>query len=190
MGILERRLAAVLSRNWWVLLIRGLVAIAFALFVWFRPGISLASLVLVFGAFVLVDGVLGVGTAFAGRREHEDWWMLLLWGLVGIGVGTLTVVAPGVTALALLFYIAIWAIGTGIMQIAAAIRLRKEIENEWLLILAGLASVLFGVVLISRPAAGALALLWMVGVYAFLFGILMVMLGLRLKSLGAAAARP
>ena len=114
MGLIENKLAGILQRTWWVLLLRGIAAMAFGVLTWIQPGISLAALVLLFGAYSFMDGILGVWTAFAGRKEHEHWWVLLLGGLLGIGVGVLTFSAPGVTALALLFYIAIWAIATGV----------------------------------------------------------------------------
>jgi len=179
--MLAERLSDVLSRNWWLLLVRGIVAILFGVLTFVQPGISLAALVLLFGAFSLADGVLGVWTAFSSRKEREHWWLLLLGGLVGVGVGLLTLLAPGVTALALLFYIAIWAVATGVLQIVAAIRLRKEIEGEWMLILAGLASVAFGILLMARPGAGALAVLWLIAGYAIVFGIIMVMLSFKVK---------
>ena len=116
MNIVEKKLAAILFRNWWVLLLRGLVAIAFGVLVWFQPGISLAALVLLFGAYAMVDGILGVWTAIAERKEREHWGLLLLEGLLGIGVGIMTFIVPGLTALALVFYIAIWAIATGISR--------------------------------------------------------------------------
>ena len=159
MDTVGNRLAAILRRTWWILLMRGLFAIAFGILTWVLPGVSLAALVLLFGAYVMADGLLGVWSAVAGRKEHEHWWVLLLIGLLGIAVGLLTFLAPGVTALVLLFYIAIWAIATGVLQIVVAIRLRKEIRGEWLLVLGGLASVLFGVLLVAKPAAGALAVL-------------------------------
>jgi uncharacterized membrane protein HdeD (DUF308 family) len=188
MEIVKDKLAAILSRNWWVLLLRGIVAIAFGVMTWTQPGISLAALVLLFGAYSMVDGILGAWTAIAGRKEHEHWWVLLLEGLVGIGVGVLTLFAPGVTALALLFYIAIWAIATGVLEIVAAIRLRKEIEGEWLLVLGGLASVAFGVLLVARPGAGALAVLWIIAAYAVVFGAILVILAFKARSFGRALA--
>ena len=184
MGPIENKLAAILHRTWWALLLRGIAAMAFGVLTWIQPGISLAALVLLFGAYSFVDGILGVWTAFAGRKEHEHWWVLLLGGLLGIGVGVLTFCAPGVTALALLFYIAIWAIATGVLQIVAAIRLRKEMEGEWMLILGGLASVTFGVILTASPGAGALGVLWLIGTYAVVFGALLVMLALKVRSVG------
>ena len=182
------RLAAILSRNWWVLLLRGIVAIVFGVLTWLQPGISLAALVLLFGAYSMADGILGAWTAVAGRKEHEHWWVLLLEGLVGIGVGVLTLFAPGVTALALLFYIAIWAVTTGVLEIVAAIRLRKEIEGEWLLVLGGLASVAFGVLLMARPGAGALAVLWIIAAYAVVFGAILVVLAFKARNFGRALA--
>ena len=183
MNLVGTRLAAILARNWWVLLLRGLVAIAFGVLTWMQPGITLAALVLVFGAYAIADGILAVWAAFAGRKEDDHWWVLLIGGLVGIGVGLLTFMAPGITALALLFYIAIWAVGTGVLQIVAAIRLRKEIQGEWMLILGGLASVLFGTLLVYQPGAGALAVLTLIAAYAVVFGVLLVMLSFRVKGM-------
>src|SRR5262245_17250423 len=179
MNGIEGRLASILSRSWWLLLLRGLAAIAFGVLTWFRPGISLAALVLLFGAYSLADGILATWTAIAGPKDHDDWWVLLLEGLLGLVIGILTFVVPGITALALLFYIAIWAIGTGVLEIVAAIRLRKIVQGEWLLILAGLASVVFGVLLIWQPGAGALAVLWLIASYAVLFGVLLLILAFK-----------
>jgi len=182
MNGLEKRLASIIHRSWWLFLLRGLAAIAFGVLTWLRPGISLAALILLFGAYSMADGILGVWTAIVGRHDHEYWWVLLLGGLVGIGIGTLTFLAPGVTALALLFYIAAWAIATGVLEIAAAIRLRKEIAGEWWLALAGLASAVFGVLLMAQPGAGALTLLWLIASYAIVFGVLMVILAFKARS--------
>jgi len=182
MNGIETRLSSIIARSWWLLLLRGLAAIAFGILTWFQPGISLAALVLLFGAYAMADGILGVWTAITERNRHEDWWVLLLWGLVGIGVGVMTFIAPGVTTFALLFYIAIWAIATGVLEIVVAIRLRKVITGEWLLILAGLASVVFGVLLMARPGAGALAVLWLIASYAIVFGVLILVLAFNVRS--------
>jgi uncharacterized membrane protein HdeD (DUF308 family) len=181
MNRVENRLAAILQRGWWLLLLRGIVAIAFGLLTWLQPGISAAALVLLFGAYAFADGVLSSWAAIAGRADHEDWWLMLLRGLLGIGVGILAFVEPGVVALAVLFYIAIWAIATGVLEIAAAIRLRREIQGEWLLILSGLLSVVFGVVLVARPGAGALALLWLIAWFAIAFGVVLVILAFKAR---------
>ena len=180
----EQNLAAALGRNWWLLLLRGLVAIVFALLTWAQPGVSLAALVLVFGIYVLADGLLGVWSAIAKRRDNRHWWLLLLWGLVGIVVGVMTFIMPGITGLVLLMYIAAWAMITGVLQIVAAIRLRKEIKSEWLMILSGLVSVAFGVLLFLQPGAGALAVAWIIAAYAFIFGVLMVLLAFKVRKLG------
>lgn len=180
----EQNLAAALGRNWWLLLLRGLAAIVFALLTWAQPGVSLAALVLVFGIYVLADGLLGVWSAIAKRRDNRHWWLLLLWGLVGIVVGVMTFIMPGITGLVLLMYIAAWAVITGVLQIVAAIRLRKEIKGEWLMILSGLVSVAFGVLLFLQPGAGALAVAWIIAAYAFILGVLMVLLAFKVRKLG------
>jgi len=182
MNVIEKRLASILNRSWWLLLLRGLAAIVFGVLTWLQPGISLASLVLLFGAYSMADGILGCWTAIVGRNDHKHWWVLLLGGLLGIGIGILTFLAPGLTALALLFYIAIWAVATGVLEIVAAIRLRKEIQGEFWLVLAGLASVVFGVLLMARPGAGALTVLWLIASYAILFGVLLVILAFKVRS--------
>jgi len=181
MNAIESHFSSILARNWWLLVLRGLAALFFGILTWVLPGISLASLVLLFGAYALADGLLCLWTAFAGPRDHESWWLLLLVGLVGIGVGILTFAAPGVTALGLLIYIAAWAIATGVLAIAAAIRLRREIVGEWALALGGIASVAFGVLIMANPGAGALALLWLIGSYAMLFGVLLLVLAFKAR---------
>lgn len=183
MSYIEKQLSTILARDWWIILLRGLLAIAFGVLTWYLPGISLASLVMVFGVYALVDGILGIWAAISSRKEYDGWWVLLLWALIAIGAGILTFASPGITALALLLYIAIWAIATGITQIVVAIRLRKEIDNEWWLILAGIASVIFGGLLIAQPAAGALALLWTIATYAVIFGVLLVLLAFKVRKL-------
>jgi uncharacterized membrane protein HdeD (DUF308 family) len=183
------RLASILRRSWWLLLLRGIAAIAFGVLTWVQPAVSLAALVLLFGAYSLVDGVFGSWAAIAGRKDHEQWWVLLIWGLTGIGIGILTFLAPGITALALLFYIAAWAIATGVLEIVTAIRLRKEIQGEWMLILAGLASVVFGFLLLVQPGAGALAVLWLIATYAIVFGVLLVLLAFKARGFVAAVTR-
>lgn len=180
----EKYLVDVLFRSWWVILLRGIIAIAFGVLSWVWPQISLATLILLFGIYAFADGVLGIWTAAATYKKNESWWVVLLWGLVGIGVGIITLLEPGITALALLFYIAIWAIATGILEIVAAIRLRVEVEGEWLLILSGIASAIFGIMLIAWPGAGALALIWLIGTYAILFGVLISVLAFRIRSIG------
>ncbi|MGO9996105.1 MAG: HdeD family acid-resistance protein [Steroidobacteraceae bacterium] len=175
-------LGSILSRNWWLMLLRGIVAIGFGILIFAKPQISLQALVYLFGAYALVEGILGLWVAVQASKDIESWWVLLLWGLLGIAVGILAFVKPGTTALALLFYIAIWAIATGVLEIVAAVRLRQLIKDEWLLILAGLASLAFGVALIVQPEAGALAVLWLIGAYAIAFGLLIVIFAFKIRS--------
>ena len=182
MNASEKDLGSILFRNWWVVLLRGLLAITFGVLTWVQPGISLVMLVSLFSVYVMVDGLFGVFAAITGRSKHEDFWLLLLWGLVGIGAGILTLMVPDLTALALLFYIAAWAIATGVLQILGAIRLRRLIQGEWWFILCGLLSVIFGGLLLAQPAAGALAVLWLIGAYAIIFGLLLVILAFKVHA--------
>lgn len=170
-----------LAHNWGAVLIRGILAILFGVITFVAPGMSLAVLVLLFGAYAFVDGVLAVVSAFR-RRESDHWAMMLLEGLVGIGAGLVTLFSPGLTALALLYVIGAWAMVTGAFEIAAAIRLRKVLHDEWLLVLGGLASIGLGVLLFAYPGPGALALILWIGAYALVFGVLLVGLAFRLRS--------
>jgi uncharacterized membrane protein HdeD (DUF308 family) len=171
-----------LARNWWVVLLRGLAGIIFGLVTFFEPGISLAALVLLFGAYAFVDGVFSIVTAVR-RRSADRWWLLLLEGIAGVLAGIATLILPAITAIVLLYLIAAWALVTGVLEIAAAIRLRKAITGEWLLALSGVASVILGVLLILAPGPGALVVVIWIGAYAFVFGALLVALSLRLRSL-------
>ena len=173
-----------LSRNWWAVLLRGVAGILFGLLTFFAPGISLAALVLGFGAYAFADGVLTIVTALHRTGTSDRWWMLFLEGLVSLLAGAATLAWPGITALALLYVIAAWALVTGVLEIATAIRLRKAITGEWLLVLSGIASIVLGAVLMAFPAAGALALVVWIGAYAMVFGALLVALGIRLRALG------
>jgi uncharacterized membrane protein HdeD (DUF308 family) len=172
---------AILARNWWMLAIRGVAAILFGIAAFAWPEMTLTVLVLLFAAYALVDGIFSVIAAFKDRKEHGQWWILLLEGLTGIAVGILAGGWPSVTALVLLYLIVGWAIATGVLEIVAAFLLRKEIEGEWLLALGGILSVLFGVVLGARPRAGALAIVWLIAAYAIVFGVLLIILALRLR---------
>jgi len=189
MNILENQLTTILYRNWWVLLLRGFVAITFGALIWLQPGISLATLVLFFGSYAMADGIIGVWIALSGRKEHEHWVVLLLGGLVGIGAGILSFLALDMTEFALLFYIAVWAIATGVLGIVVAIRLRKEIKGEWLLIFGSLTSVVFGVLLMVKPEVGALSLLWLIAIYAIAFGIILVLLAFKMRGFASQATR-
>lgn len=170
-----------LTRNWWAVALRGVLAILYGVFALVWPGLTLEVLVLFFGAYALVDGVFTIYAAFTHRAGHDRWWVILLEGLVGIGAGIVTLAVPSLATLILLYVIAFWAILTGILEIMAAVRLREEIEGEWLLILGGIASLVMGVLLLLFPAAGKFTIAWLIGVYAILFGLMLLILGLRLR---------
>ena len=172
----------VLGRHWWILALRGLVAILFGVMAFAWPRITLAILVLLFGAYALVDGVFAIVAAVSAPKELRKWWMLLIEGLIGVGVGVVSFVWPWITALALLWLIAFWAVLTGILEIGTAIQLRKVIEGEWLMILSGILSILFGLLLVVMPGAGALAVIWIIGLYAMIFGVLLVALAFRMRA--------
>jgi uncharacterized membrane protein HdeD (DUF308 family) len=169
-----------LAKNWWLLLLRGIAAIVFGLLAFAWPGLTLLTLILFYGAFALVDGVLAIVAAITGGAPAPRWWLAIV-GLLGIAAGLLTFLMPGLTAVVLLLFIAGWAIATGVFQIIGAIKLRKEIDNEWLLILGGIISVLFGVSMMVAPGAGALALVWVIGAYSVVIGAIFVALAFRLR---------
>jgi uncharacterized membrane protein HdeD (DUF308 family) len=169
-----------LAKNWWMLLLRGIAAVIFGVLALAWPGMTLLTLILFYGAYALIDGVLAIVAAITGGALLPRWWLAII-GLLGIAAGLLTFMMPGLTAIVLLYFIAGWAIATGVFQVIGAIKLRKEIDNEWFLILSGIISVLFGVAMMAAPGAGALALITVIGIYAVLIGVLLVALSFRLK---------
>jgi len=179
---------AALGRYWWTFLLRGILAILFGAASFLQPGITLFVLVAFFGAWALVDGVLAVIGAFRARGTNERWWALLLIGLAGIAIGVITFVSPASTLFGLQAVVAAWSIAIGVFAIVAAIRLREMIEGEWVLGLWGVLSILFGLFVVMYPLASAIAMVWMLGGYAILFGILLIVLAFRLK--GEAAHAP
>ena len=172
-----------LVKNWWAVALRGAAALIFGILTALWPDISLTALVLLFGSFAIVYGVFSIITAVRRRRGERQWWALLLEGLVSVAVGTVTLIMPDLTALALVYVIAAWAILTGILEIAAAIMLRRHIRGEWWLALAGVLSVAFGAVLAIWPGVGALALVLWIGAYAIVLGIFLIALGFKLRRL-------
>lgn len=171
----------VLARNWWAIALRGIVAILFGVCAFFIPGAALWALIILFGAYSLVDGVLAILAAVRAAQAHERWAQLLVAGIFGVAIAAITWFAPGITALALLYVIAAWAVVTGILELVAAFELRRHLAGELWWVLAGLCSVVFGVFLIWQPGAGALAVLWLIGAYAIAFGIFLLGLALRLR---------
>lgn len=171
----------VFAQRWWVMAIRGIVALLFGLTAFFWPGVALTALGLLFGGYALVDGILSLTAAFLGVPRTDRWWMLVFEGIAGIVVAVLTIAWPAITVLVLLYMIAAWAVITGAFELWAAFELRRHLTGEWTLILAGIASIVFGVLLMVAPVAGELVLAWWIGGYALAFGILMILLSLRLR---------
>ncbi len=174
--------AKVLARNWWVIVLRGVLAVLFGLIAFGWPTVTFGALVIFFGAYALVDGVFAAWAGLAHINESPHWWVFVLEGLVGVAAGVATFLWPGATGLVLLYLIAAWAIITGFLEIAAAVRLRRLIQNEWVLGLSGLVSLALGVLLVLQPRVGAVALVWTIGAYAIIFGILFIVLGFRLRT--------
>jgi len=169
------------TARWWALVIRGLAAIAFGILTFVKPSVSLVVLVILWGAFALVDGVFATVLSIRGARIVPGWGWLLAGGIVSIGAGVVAFAWPRITAVALLAVIAAWAVLTGFAEIVTAIRLRRHLRGEWMLAAAGILSIVFGVLLAVHPAAGALAVTWLIGLYALLFGATLVGLGLRVR---------
>lgn len=171
-----------LAENWWLLLLRGIAAIAFGFLAFLWPGLTLLTLVLMWGIYAIADGILALWAAIAskGGEVAPRWWLAVV-GIAGILAGALAFVWPGMTALVLLMFIASWAIVIGVLQIWGAIRLRKEIEGEWLLGLSGVLSVAFGAIMFAQPGAGALAVVWLIGWFAILAGCVYIGLAFQLK---------
>ena len=179
-----------LARNWWALALRGVAAMIFGVLAFVLPGVTLAVLILLFGGYALVEGILNVIAAVRGRGDDQPWWALLLEGLVSIAAGIAAFVVPGVTELALLYIIAAWAIVTGALEIVAAIWLRRRITGEARLVLNGVLSIAFGVLTMLMPGAGALSLAWLIGAYAIVFGALLLGVAFRLRGSRPPQTRP
>ncbi len=182
MTLASRPLLHALAKNWWLLLLRGIAAIVFGVLAFAWPGLTLVTLVLFYGAFALVDGVIALVAAFTGGAKPVPTWWLVVVGLLGIGAGIATFVMPGITAILLILFMGAWALVHGIFEIIGAIQLRKEIDNEWMLIFSGVVSVLFGVIVLIAPGAGALGLIWAIAAYSIVFGISFVALAFRLRN--------
>jgi uncharacterized membrane protein HdeD (DUF308 family) len=171
-----------LAENWWLLLLRGIAAIAFGILAFIWPNLTLLMLTFLWGVYAIADGVFALGTAVSGKGGEiaPRWWLTLI-GIAGILAGLVTFVWTGITAQVLLVFIASWAIVTGVLEIWGAIQLRKEIEVEWMLALTGLLSVALGVALFARPSTGALAVVWLIGSFAILVGCIYISLALWLN---------
>ena len=173
----------VFTSSWWALALRGLAAVIFGVLAFVWPHITLTALVFLFGAYALVDGAFAIIAGIKSHGEYKRWGLLLLQGILSVAAGVFAFMVPAMTAFILLILIASWAIVSGAFQIAAAIQLRKHIKGEWLLALGGIGSILFGAILLFFPAAGALAMIWIIGTYAIVFGVLLIALGFKLRGL-------
>jgi uncharacterized membrane protein HdeD (DUF308 family) len=174
-------LVTTLARNWWAIALRGAVAILFGIVSFAWPELTVVVLVALFGAWALIDGVLLLVAAWRQAERGRRWWPLLVEGILGVAAAAVTFLWPDITALALLFVIGAWAIVTGLTEIAAAIAMRRVIDNEVWLGLAGLASVGFGLIVLIFPGAGAVGIAWLIASYAIVFGVILLMLGFRLR---------
>ena len=177
-----------LARNWWAIALRGALAIIFGVVAMALPGVTMLSLVLVFAAYAVVDGVLAIIAAVRSARSHERWGLLVLEGLVDIAAGVLAFLWPGLTILIFVMIVAAWALVTGGLMTAAAFRLHLD-HGRWWLALGGLASIAYGVLLIIAPLIGALVLTWWLGAYALVFGVFLLILAFRLRARRAGEAR-
>jgi uncharacterized membrane protein HdeD (DUF308 family) len=172
-----------LTRNWWLLVVRGLLAILFGLIALFWPGLTWLILIVMFGGYAIMDGVFAMLSGVVSSSYSPRWWVFLLEGVVSVAAGVIAWMRPGLASFVLIIVIAVWAILTGVLEIAAAIRLRREIKNEWMLALGGFVSIVLGVLMFFQPATGGLVITLMIGAYALMFGMLLVMLGFRLRKL-------
>lgn len=170
-----------LANNWDMVLVRGIVAVLFGIATLFLPGITLIVLVALFGGYALVDGVISVIIAIKDRQEYNNWWLLLLSGLVSIAAGVITFARPDIATVSLFYVIVGWAIASGVLEIILAIQLRKEIEGEWLMVLSGILSIALGILLATQPAVGLLTVLWMIGGYGIVGGVTLIGLAFRMR---------
>ncbi len=186
---IDQAATAEMARWWWTFILRGILAIAFGVIAFIAPPATIAALVLLFGAWALVDGVFDIIAAIQHRTRDRPFWLALLEGIAGIIAGVLALAFPAIAADVLLLLISAWAIVTGVLEIVLAIRLREEITGELWLAIGGILSIVFGVLLFLFPVSGALTIVWIIGAFAIAFGISMIILGWRLRGINALATR-
>ncbi len=167
-------------KHWWMLVLRGLVSILFAVLAFTLPELTFTALVLMLGIFILLDGITTVILALRTRADRGE-WIVLLEGLLSVGLGLAMLFYPNVTAALFVTFVALWCLVTGVFEISTAIRLREEIDNEWMLGLAGVVSIALGILMLVNPSAGAVSIIWWIGMYALFFGLLLVALGFKLR---------
>ncbi len=174
-------LAAAVQQGWWMFLLRGLAAIIFGILALVWPGLTLFVLIISFGIWIIFDGVIEIWNGFTNREGHDRWWVDILLGLAGIIAGILIISLPGVTAVVAMYYIGAWMVITGVLQIFYAIKLREEISGEWFLVLTGLLSVILGIIFFIFPGSGAVSLVWLIAIYAIVFGIILIIFSFRAR---------
>lgn len=174
-------LSAVLARNWWAVAIRGVLGIVVGVIAFVIPAATMLALVLLFGAYMLVDGVFAIIAAVRAARRHDRWGLLVLEGVVGFVAAAIAVLWPGITLLAFVLLVAAWALVSGVLMLMAALHLNID-HGRWWLVLGGAASIVYGVLLLVAPAIGALVLAWWFGIYAFVFGVALLLLAFRLRA--------
>lgn len=172
-----------LSKFWWLLILRGLISIFFAIVAFLNPQLAFEAIILLLGIFLLADGATAVYLGVRMRGHADDWWVSVLEGALGAGLGLVALMNPELTAAGLVLVLAVWFLVTGVFEIALAIKLRKEIDHEWLLGLAGVVSIALGTLMIVNPNAGAISIMWWLGFYAAIFGFLLIGLGLRMRKI-------
>jgi uncharacterized membrane protein HdeD (DUF308 family) len=173
--------ATEVSSNWWAIALRAVAAILVGIIAFVMPVVTLAALVTLFGIYAMVDGALAVAAALKGVRKHERWGWMLAEGIIGIVAGAIAFLYPAIGALALTWLVGAWAFTTGVLEIAAAVKLRRVMTGEWLLMLAGVLSVLLAIIIALLPGVGAILLVSWVGAYALLYGIVTLALAVRIK---------
>jgi len=169
------------GKYWWSFLVRGIMATLFGVVAIVLPGVTMEILAVLLAAFLIVDGLFSFIASFQVRRMQISWGPLLFEGVAGMALGLFTFIWPGLTVLAIVLVIGLWAMLTGVLEIIAGVKLRNEIQGEWLLVSSGVLSLLFSVILLTSPGVGAVAIAWMIGVYALVFGVSLIFLGIRLR---------
>lgn len=180
----------ILARHWWVMLIRGIAAILFGILAFMWPGLTLLVLAILFGVYALVDGATALGLVAGGSVQRGARLPFVVVGILGIIAALVAFLWPGITAMALIIVIAVWAIVRGVLEIIAAVELRKAIHHEWLLGLAGALSIVFGVLVLMNPGPGAIAVAWLIAAYAVAAGVVMIALSLRLRRINEGLVHP
>jgi uncharacterized membrane protein HdeD (DUF308 family) len=179
-----------LSQNWWLILVRGILAVLFGILVLISPPLyALEVLVIIFGIYALVDGIVTLISCVTNRGQHKRWWVTVLEGIFGIALGAIALLYPLLASLALVLYFALWAIATGAFELIAAVELRKEIKGEWLLALSGVLSIVFGILVYVTPLIGMVIMVWLIGIYALLFGITLIGLSFRVRNIAVSQAQ-